>query len=481
MIVRPNLDALSSLGDLLRRHDFNDAAVCDRLSVEATYIHPDESFVYNKRLGDDPLSELIRLFLLHDPLDEERARRVLAGIDLNALNPMLLRENGSVRSSVAVQPWRGLLATHDWGGGALARDHVLGASAITSVLADLTPRRSISSALDLGTGSGTQALLVSDHAARTVGTDLNPRALLLAEWALALNNAQGVELREGDLFQPVEGEQFDLIVSNPPFVVSPDSTYLYRDGSSESDGVSRAIAEQVPQFLTEGGFACFLYQSRVTRGEDWDERPRQWVEGLGCDAWVLQLPGNRDAVGYAVGWNSPLRDHDRAEFEATVERWLRAFSKSNTVRIASGAIVLRKRSGSNWTRVDENRMWPGALAGRHVEQIFAGQTLLAALPDDRDLLELVVSPHDGLRLDHTEAKTTDGVELLASRLRIKDGVPLNPRIDEKIVDVVHRLDGRRPLRAFLPDDGAVVHALPRIRELIGTGFLFASQDREAHT
>lgn len=359
----------------------------------------------------------------------------------------------------------------------MGREHVLGASAITALLADLTPRSPVGAALDVGTGSGAQALRASKHAARTVATDLNPRALQLAEWTLALNHARGVELREGDLFQPVEGEQFDLVVSNPPFIVSPDSTYLYRDGPSQSDGVSQAIVEQVPRFLAEGGFACILYQSTVAYGEDWDERPRGWVEGRGCDAWILQLPGNRDTVSYAVGWNTPLRDHDQAEFEATVDRWIRAFADSNTERIASGAIVLRKRRGPNWTRVDEVRAYPAAQSGRHLEQLFAGQTLVAGLPDDRDLLELVVSPHDGLRLDQTEAETSKGAELLAARLRIKDGVPLNPKVDAATIEVVRNLDGRGPLRALLPDDDATTRVLPKIRDLIGAGFLRARPGR----
>ena len=479
-MARPTPDALAALGSLLGRCDYTDEAVRTRLYVDDTYIHPHESFVYNKRLGGDRFSELIRLFLLHDWLDLERARQALSGLDLDDLEGLLSREDGGVRSAVAVQPWRGLLVAHDWGDSDPAREHVIGASAITGLLADLTPRSRVGSALDVGTGSGALALFASQHAAQTIATDLNPRALKLAEWALALNQARGVELREGDLFEPVGGEQFDLVVSNPPFIVSPDSTYLFRDGPSQSDGVSQAIVEQVPQFLGDGGFACILYQSRVTHGEDWDERPRRWVEGRGCDAWILQLPGNRDALGYAVGWNRPLLDHDRAQFEATVDRWVRAFADSNTARIASGAIVLRKRSGSNWIRVDETRTYPAAQAGRHVEQLFAGQTLVAALPDDRDLLELVVSPYDGLRLDQTEAETPNGAELLAARLRIKDGVPLNPKVDAAMIEVVRQLDGRRPLRALLPDDGAATHALPTIRDLIGSGFLHARAGGGSH-
>ena len=114
-MARPTPDALAALGSLLGRRDYTDEAVRTRLYVDDTYIHPHESFVYNKRLGGDRLSELIRLFLLHDWLDFERARRALSGLDLDDLEGLLSREDGGVRSAVAVQPWRGLLVAHDWG------------------------------------------------------------------------------------------------------------------------------------------------------------------------------------------------------------------------------------------------------------------------------------------------------------------------------------------------------------------------------
>ena len=101
-------------------------------------------------------------------------------------------------------------------------------------LAGATIRRGISTAFDLGTGCGVQALHASAHSDRVVASDLNPRATACATLTMELNAVDNVEVVDGDLFAPVEGERFDLVVANPPFVISPSRRYLFRD--SESDG-----------------------------------------------------------------------------------------------------------------------------------------------------------------------------------------------------------------------------------------------------
>ena len=59
-------------------------------------------------------------------------------------------------------------------------------------------------------------MLAADHAEHVVAVDLNPRALWLTELNCRLNGIANVECRKGDLFEPVAGETFDLVVTNPP-------------------------------------------------------------------------------------------------------------------------------------------------------------------------------------------------------------------------------------------------------------------------
>ena len=100
----------------------------------------------------------------------------------------------------------------------------------------------------MGTGNGIQAILLAAHARHVVATDVNARALEYAELNAALNGVHNVELRRGS-FEPVEGEQFDLVVANPPYVVSPEHAYLFRDSGLRGDTVSESVVRAAPAAL----------------------------------------------------------------------------------------------------------------------------------------------------------------------------------------------------------------------------------------
>ena len=105
-------------------------------------------------------------------------------------------------------------------GGPLPEDHVLGVGGASRTLAGLQLPRPAGRVLDLGTGSGIQALRAGRYAGHIVGTDVSERALAYARFNAALNGV-ALELRPGSLFEPVEGERFDRILTNPPFVITP--------------------------------------------------------------------------------------------------------------------------------------------------------------------------------------------------------------------------------------------------------------------
>lgn len=73
-------------------------------------------------------------------------------------------------------------------------------------------------ALDLGTGSGIGAIFAARRGYDVVGVDINPEAVRCARINVLLNKLESqVEIRSGDLFAPVAGERFDLVLFNPPF------------------------------------------------------------------------------------------------------------------------------------------------------------------------------------------------------------------------------------------------------------------------
>ncbi|HLX10658.1 MAG TPA: methyltransferase [Thermoanaerobaculia bacterium] len=72
--------------------------------------------------------------------------------------------------------------------------------------------------LDLGTGSGVGAVFAARRGFRVMAVDINPQAVRCARMNALLHRLEGtIEVRQGDLFGPVAGERFDLVLFNPPF------------------------------------------------------------------------------------------------------------------------------------------------------------------------------------------------------------------------------------------------------------------------
>lgn len=81
-----------------------------------------------------------------------------------------------------------------------------------------------------------------------------------------LNGLSNIACLEGDLFGPVRGRMFDLVIMNPPFVISPEMKYIYRDSGMEADQVCQKIVRKVPRFLNEGGYCHILVTGRNMPG-----------------------------------------------------------------------------------------------------------------------------------------------------------------------------------------------------------------------
>ena len=205
---------------------------------------------------------------------------------------LLERGPQGVRALVELVVHRDLVLAHDRyepeRGSDLAPDHVLGTNAPAFLLDCLTVRRPVEACLDLGCGGGVQSFLAARHSGRVVGVDKNPRALAYLELNARLNGVANVEALEGDLFAPVAGQRFGLVVSNPPYVISPDNRYVFMDSGRPGDTICAEVVRGAPAHLEEGGYATVLCNWALREGEDWSAPLRRWVEGLACDAWLLK-------------------------------------------------------------------------------------------------------------------------------------------------------------------------------------------------
>lgn len=111
--------------------------------------------------------------------------------------------------------------------------------------------------LDLGTGSGVCAVFAARHARRVVAVDINAAAVRCAGINALLNRLEDkVAVRHGDLFQPVAGQRFDLILFNPPFLRGEPRND--RERAWRSNGVAERFADGLDRHLKRGGTALLL-------------------------------------------------------------------------------------------------------------------------------------------------------------------------------------------------------------------------------
>ncbi|GGP24002.1 50S ribosomal protein L3 N(5)-glutamine methyltransferase [Silvimonas iriomotensis] len=158
-------------------------------------------------------------------------------------------------------------------------------------------------ALDLCTGSGCLAILVADHFpdAEVDAIDLSPDALDVAEINVAQYNlGERIHLIDSDLFAEVEGETYDLIVSNPPYVDAPSMDELpqeYRHepemalGSGE-DGldITRKIIESATTYLNEMGVLMVeIGHNRDVLEAAYPTLPFVWMDTTSGDGFVFLL------------------------------------------------------------------------------------------------------------------------------------------------------------------------------------------------
>lgn len=248
--------------------------------------------------------------------------------------------HGSVRWWVASD--LGELVT----GQALAPDHVLGIGRAGLTLAALTPRKPVETALDLGVGCGIQTLYLLRHVRQVVATDISTRALEFTAFNVALAGVDSarVQLRQGNLLEPVAGQRFDLIVSNPPFVITPPSVRQaglplmeYRDAGGP---ILPALVRGLEDHLNPDGVAVMLGNWEHREGTSWRTSVNQWI-GKSLDAWIIQREV-QDPVEYAAMW---LRDggltpeRSGAAFENALAAWQEDFDSRQVSGVGMGYLV----------------------------------------------------------------------------------------------------------------------------------------------
>jgi methylase of polypeptide subunit release factors len=435
-----------------------------------------------------PLELVVKLFFLGLPVSRHELDGALEpAVTVDELQQLGLLEAGEspLLATVRLVPHAELLLAGnrypDEDPEGTPADYVATVTAPSAILASLTVREPVRRTLDIGTGSGVQALWAARHSDHVVAVDVNPRALNLAEFNARLNGIANIEFREGSFFGPVADERFDLIVCNAPYVVSPDTRYVYRDGGLASDALCEQLVRESATHLEEGAFAHLLI-SWVLVEEDWSARPRSWIEGKGCDCWLL-LGAQRDPVTHAALWNEEL-NRDPSRFAETLDRWVDYLNALGADAVLEGAAIIRRRPrGRNWFRAD--RIPPGrpSPAAEHVRRVFRSQSYLSELADDETMLDDTLCLVEQVQVEQELRCQSGGYVVESMTMVLDEGLGFRAAMDQRTATLVPLLDGTRPLResieaaarvqALRDDDldAFTRGALAVVREMLELGFV----------
>jgi len=462
--------------------------------------------------GDEsPRATLATLFVLGMPVPVAAAESAFPDLTLAGARQLGLcdESDGVVVALLDLRPYDFLDAqgagswwiASDLGelatGRALRTDHVLGVGGASLTLSGLLLPDPVDSVLDLGTGCGIQALHASRWAGRVVATDISERALRFARLNAALNGIVNIEFRLGSLFEPVAGEHFDRIVSNPPFVITPRTPgvpeYEYRDGGMVGDALVEAVVAGAREHLTPGGIAQLLgnweYRAEPAgQGTDGLQRALGWTDAAGLDAWIIERD-RQDPAQYAETW---IRDGGTrpgsAEFERLCGAWLDDFAARGVTGVGFGYLLLRHPGRAQSVTPEHARL-------RRTERLDA--PLGRGTAGLGEHLSTAVAAHDW------QAPRTDA-EVLAARLRVAGdvteershwpgeadpsvlvlrqggGFRRDIRVGTELAAIVGACDGELPLGAIVTAVAQLLdlevselerRTVAEVRELLVDGFL----------
>jgi methylase of polypeptide subunit release factors len=428
------------------------------------------------------LNTLLRWFWLGRSQSADSLAHVPKSLLLLLLEAGLLTRQGDLFAPTAM-----LLSTQEF---LVASDHpsaiergdsemVLWPNPTSRFLSRFTIRRHSRATLDLGTGSGILSLGAAAHSDSVVATDLNPRVPYFVNFNARLNGVEKIEMRLGDAFQPVAGRTFDLILSNPPFFITPQNDFTFCDNPLELDQLCRQLVREAPAYLNEDGYMQMLCEWAQVSGQPWEERIEEWLEGSGCDVWVMkgltQYP--EEYAQNRINETAANTGHDQELYNG----YMSYYRQHKVEAIHDGMIVMRRRKGGNWARLEEvpKTTMTGDL-GEMVLATFAAHDLLLDVESDERLLAVRIKLSSPVRLDQICSQSGDRWHADSVTLRLARGFPFTMKIQPLVAEFLASCDGTRTAgeaiqalaqKVDAPMDTVKRECLAILRKLIERGFI----------
>lgn len=328
---------MHELPPILERLAYTEKELQSLLGISDTPLlipHDIASYLRRCQQANSPLALMACLWFLMVKVYREQLEELLGPALVAELEQaeMLEPAGDAVKARGNLYPCQGLYVFTDQHlDQQYKENHVYELGTDSYVLARVTPRQAGIEALDLCTGSGLHALLAARHHERVVGVDLNPRALKFSRLNARVNGLEErCQFLQGDLYQPVQGQSFDLITANPPFVPTPDpKMQLHRTGGETGEEVSQRLVEGLPTHLKVGGTFSMVLDYPVFKHDPYLDRLVRWLGGdrQGWGVAVLLFAADSreeyikahldssDPEHYLENYTEYLRTYERLQIE----------------------------------------------------------------------------------------------------------------------------------------------------------------------
>jgi methylase of polypeptide subunit release factors len=428
------------------------------------------------------LNLLLRWFWLGNPQARGDAAELMPEEMLALLLEagLLLPDDGNLAPSAMILHIDGFLVASDH---PIAIENkqaemVLWPNPTSKFLARFAVRRRSRATLDLGTGSGILSLGAAGYSDTVVATDLNPRAVSCARFNARLNGVENIEVLAGDCFLPVAGRRFDLILSNPPFFITPQADYLFCDNPMDLDGLCRRLVKEAPPNLAEDGYMQMLCEWAQIKGQPWEERLAEWLEGTGCDGWVMKGL-TQDPEEYA---QHRIREisKDASQDSAHYDGYMSYYRHRGVEAIHDGMVVMRRREGKNFVRIEEVPKAPSGNLGEMILSTFAAHDFLRENGGTEKLLTLCPKLSPYVRLEQSCTPIAGKWQAECLSLHLTSGFQAHLTVQPLVAEFLANCDGTRSLgeaiqqladKADAGVDKVRAECVAMVRHLIERGFM----------
>lgn len=210
--------------------------------------------------------------------------------------------------------------------------------------------------LDLCTGSGIQAILSAKVCESVVAIDIDEESAQIAMFNAFLNDVSNkIDIRVGDLYNVLnEGEKFDYIISNPPFIPIPDNIDFHKCGDGGVDGadIIRKILKGYKSHLLKDGQAIMIGQCIGTHDIAFIENNiNECIEEL--ETYVI-TSGKTTIENQAIGFSKLAEKYNETKIEPN--EWMRVYDQLNVEYFYNFTLFVSNCPGEHRT-IHVNDTW----------------------------------------------------------------------------------------------------------------------------